>query len=249
MKFEALRRSVVSYFRRPATSVPPKTGLEIAEAQASDDGVLKIDADEIGDQILKQLLESGVLRGHVNRAHPQAERVGIKPPPDTTDNWTWSKWSNEVAANGTIPGWAYCRFAHRLGGEGVGFVFGHVRGGFGVWRQPFDVCTGHDEGVQQASKILTCVTHLQSGLGIGIFIDRTTAILAAELAERVCPGWESDAPERLWSAYMDRTLSAWHSLGICRSSNAHAHDSHGNQFPIYGQDNESVMAGKPERLS
>lgn len=241
MKFEPHKWPLVRYFRRPATSVPPKIDrslLPLGLTMREFTEMLTRDPPPsvIGD-LLKQL------------TMPTPERPGIKPPPDTTDNWTWSKWSAEVAANGTIPGWAYCRFANRLGPENVGFVFGHVRGGFGVWRQPFDVCTGHDEGVQQASEILTCVTHLQSGLGIGIFIDRTTAILAAELAERVCPGWETDAPERLWSAYMDRTLSAWHSLGICRSSNAHAHDQHGNQFPIYGQDNESVMAGKPERLS
>lgn len=234
MKLEALRRSVARYFRRPATSVPPKI-------DRSPGGVIegtKSQLDAIGDMIFKQLHEAGNLRPDLAK--------GLKPPLDTgTNGWTWSQWSKEAAGAGTIPGWAFCRFANRLGAENVGFVFGHVRGGFGVWRQPFDVCTSDHDGVQQRSEILTCVTHLQSGMGVGIFIDHATAIMAAELGEKVCAGWQTD----LGHPYMDRVLTAWHGLGICQSSNAHAHDQHGTRFPIYGQDEHSVMAGKPERLS
>lgn len=235
MKLEALRRRVVRLFRPAATSAPPKIE---PITDPNDISGPTHPLDEIGNRVLKQLREAVDLT------------KSIRPPIDAgTNGWTWSQWSKEAAAGGVIPGWAFCRFANRLGEESVGFVFGHVRGGFGVWRQPFEVCTADDDGVDQRPEILTCITHLNSGMGVGIFADRDTAILAAELAGKVCPGWETEAPERLWSAYMDRTLSAWHGIGIRTSSNAHAHDSHGTRFHIYGQDNESVMAGKPERLS
>jgi hypothetical protein len=257
MKFEPHKWPLVRYFRRPATSVPPKIEPEGPSAAM----LAAIESDRISELILKQLVNSGsVLVRHVDPREmlgfddmraAAPPRPGIKPPPDAgTNGWTWSQWSKEVAGGGVIPGWAFCRFANRLGPESVGFVFGHVRGGFGVWRQPFDVCTSDYEGVQQRSEILTCVTHLRTGVGVGIFIDRDTAILAAELAERVCPAWQYEE-EVLgdWRGHRDRAFTAWHGIGIRSSVNAHAHDQHGTRFTIYGQDTESVMAGKPERLS
>lgn len=258
MKLEALRRSVVRLFRKSDTSVPPKTGLEIAQAQKAD-GVMKVDAAATSEVILKELLRqhlqsSGIIPpedmpGWHDRR--QADRPGIKPPSDITDSWTWSQWTKEASAGGVIPGWAFCRFANRLGEDKVGFVFGHVRGGFGVWQQPFDVFVNSYEGVEQRPDILTCVTHLCTGMGLGIFADRATAITAAELAEKVCPSWQTDTPEQLtvWGENIGRTRTAWHAIGIRESTNAHANDRHGTRFPIFGQDNESLMAGKPERLS
>jgi hypothetical protein len=259
MKFEPHKWPLVRLFRKSDTSVPPKIE---GEADRIDGPTHPL--DDIGNHILKQLQALGMIPpgSEVRVSHRpltvmdgevrEIPRPGIKPPLDAgTEGWTWSQWSKEAGAGGVIPGWAFCRFANRLGPENVGFVFGHVRGGFGVWRQPFDVCTTSDEGVGQRPEILTCITHLLTGMGVGIFADRDTAIVAAELAEKVCPSWHSLAPTELsvWRENMGRTLAAWHGIGIREATNAHAHDRHGTRFQIYGQDNETVMAGKPERLS
>lgn len=247
MKLGSIGSSLVRLFRKSDTSVPPKIEGEGASAVLVG---TKPQLDAIGELILKQLRESGVISAdaEVKVSHV---RPGIKPPIDgATEGWTWSQWSKESSAGGVIPGWAFCRFANRLGEESVGFVFGHVRGGFGVWCQPFDVCINDDEGVEQKPEILTCLTHLRTGMGIGIFADRAAAIQAAEIAESACPTWQKETDLGIvWRTSLARSRTAWHGMGIRESTNAHAHDQHGTRFPIFGQDTESVMAGKPERLS
>jgi hypothetical protein len=173
---------------------------------------------------------------------------GIKPPPDPpVEGWTWAAWKREIDA-AALPGWAVCRFANRIGPDQVAFVFGAVRGSFGIWHQPFDVCAA---GTNRTKRVLTCVTHLRSGLGVGIFSDRQVAAEAAVLADRVCPGWETLDPDdrAAWDEVHSRTGTAWSGIGIRHADDANCHDQDGDSYAIYVRSPQSMMAGRPEKLS
>lgn len=175
-------------------------------------------------------------------------RPGIKPPPDpAAEGWTWTAWKRELAAVG-MPGWAVCRFANRTGPDSAAFVFGIVRGSFGIWRQPFDVCAA---GADRTEHVLTCLTHLNSGLGIGIFASREIAAEAAEIADRVCPAWQTLDPDdrATWGDAFERTRAAWAGIGVRYVEDSHCHDKAGGTYGIYTRSPESVMAGRPEKLS
>lgn len=241
MKSELLQRLYSVFFRPRATSVSPK----ITE-----------------EDIIARMIERGLIDGmgpNRRSAEPSAhavqiesgavdERPGIKPPSDpAAEGWTWAAWKRELDA-GALPGWAVCRFANRIGPDNAAFVFGVVRGSFGIWRQPFKVCAA---GADPTEHILTCVTHLRSGLGMGIFANREVAAEAAALADRVCPAWETlDTDDRAaWNEVHSRTGAAWLGIGVRYLDDAHCHDQSGNTFGIYSRTAESMMAGRPEKLS
>lgn len=270
MIFEPLRRSLMRWLRPGATSVSPKmlthplfeeTGADLVAAMQRA-GMLPKPAtdresamDAVGDAILKQLRAAGMIPADAEvRVHHGAlpgtpgPRPGIRPPPDpAAEGWTWAAWKRELDA-GAMPGWAVCRFANRIGADQAAFVFGVVRGSFGIWRQPFNVCAA---GADPTEHILTCLTHLPSGLGVGIFSTREIAAEAAELAERVCPGWATIDPDdrASWNEVHTRTGAAWSGIGVRYADDAHCHDQAGGTYGIYTRSPESVMAGRPEKLS
>lgn len=227
MKFEALRRSLVRWLRPAATSVPPKK------------------TNAIADAILAQLRAQGLVPPD---AQVVVREVGTAPPADPpTDGWTWAKWSHEQQA-AARPGWTFCRFANRTGRDSVAFVFGVARGQFGVWCQPFDVCRG-DDGPSQ--HLLACLTHLPSGLGLGIFEHRDLAVEAAALVERVCDGWEActEGNHPRWDENFARARTAWKGIGITYSADTHCHDTGGQVYGLYSRTIESIIEGRPEKLS
>lgn len=272
MNFEPLRRALVRLFGPRATSVSPKITeddiinrmverglvepamrMTIADRRAIEP-VGSTDVRPAGSGVVnvrKGEPALDAIRRHVVQIESGAvdERPGIKPPPDPAVDagWTWAAWQRELAAL-AMPGWAVCRFANRIGRDNAAFVFGIVRGSFGIWRQPFRVCAA---GADSTEHILTCVTHLRSGLGIGIFADREVAAAAAEIADRVCPAWETlDPDDRVkWNEVHSRTKAAWIGIGVRYADDAHCHAGDGLTLGIYTRSPESVMAGRPEKLS
>lgn len=188
-----------------------------------------------------------------------AHDAGIKPPDDpSTEGWSWAAWSMEMQSL-AFPGWSPCRFAHRTtpsdGPDQARFVFGLTRGPFGLWEQPFIVCGQDDDGdLAQERTTLTCLTHLPTGMGLGIFNGKDSAALAADTAMRACPNWPTvdfaTEPGSPWVVTVDRIRHAWTSLGIIASENAHAHDpsSGGGPYAIMGLAS-NLEAQKPEKLS
>lgn len=234
MIFGSIRRAYIRYFRPAATSVSPK-----------------IDMDFLNDELIRFLRQGGLIPPD---AKVGVRTLGIKPPsdPDVDQEWTWDQWSRHQREL-ELPGWAPCRFAHRLTTEQAKFVFGVVRGAFGLWQQPFNVCRRDDDDseFERGSDILTCVTHLRSGMGIGVFACRETAAHACDLAERVYPQWQSldftDRPN--WISAVNRTTNSWVEIGIRGSTNTHAHADNSGPFAILGLDIQSASEGKPEKLS
>lgn len=222
--------------------------------------VVEPDTDAMGDLILQQLRAAGMIaEGTQVKVKHIKVGPGLKPPADAAaDGWTWEHWAKEMRVMG-FPGWSPCRFAHRVTPhgqpEGARFVFGITRGPFGLWQQNFDVCAHDDDnGWEQASDTLTCLTHLPSGMGLGIFATKDAAALAADTAIRTCPGWPdvewSSVPGSPWSDLINRTVKSWGMIGLGAADNAHAHDPNTGAGPymIMGL-NESLEANRPEKLS
>lgn len=228
---------------------------------------------EIGEAILKQLQASGMIPAgadvkvshmpvFIGSDEPVGDSPtnhGIRPPSDVgADGWSWEAWSKEQRAL-AFPGWAPCRFAHRcsplVGADTARFVFGITQGPFGIWKQNFDVCSTDDEGEYQREKlILACLTHLPTGMGLGIFRHVGDAAMAADTMIRTSPQLADaaydNAPGSPWSTLIERAVMAWKAIGIQPSFNSHAHDlstGSGPHFIMALGDN--LEAGKPEKLS
>lgn len=234
-----------------------------------DDGPrMSFDPEKAGALIIEQLRRNGMLLPpgtKVEVSHKplwldgEGKTHGIKPPDDTaTEGWTWAAWSKEMAAM-AFPGWSPCRFAHRssppFGNDQARFVFGITSGPFGIWKQDFDVCSLDDAGEHQREKlILACLTHLPSGMGLGIFRYVDGAALAADTMIRTCPQMADVAYDSKegspWSTAILRAMTAWKAIGIEPSANSHAHDLSTGSGPhfIMGLA-ENLEHGRPEKLS
>lgn len=274
MNFKALAQSVARYFRPAATSVSPKSMRETALLIGRPDiaAVFPAALDRVeeaaqrvypGDEsraVPHRLLDVVALTidpnltvefsvaGDPASFEPSRPDTAIKPP----DVWTWEMWSKEFEAL-VIDGWSPCSFAHLsvVGSEHRAvFVFGVVRGGFGLWQQPFDVCYERDGEMKRVVDTLTVATHLRSGVGMGVFATKSDAAQACNLAGRCAP-WEKIGPLSEWGDAAARVSRAWFEFGIVPSVNAHAHDQSADSgpIPIMGLSFESAAKGKPEKLS
>lgn len=225
------------WFRRPATSVPPKIDRSRLPLGLTMEEFVKV-------MNPGPVTALGRLAASIEPA-PSQPQAGVKPPADDTDGKTWAWW--EAQRSALIPGWAFCRFANRVGPE-ARFVYGRVRGSFGIWESPFEVCILQPERLQRTD-ILATVTHLLSGHAIGVFANIEVAVVACELADRVAEEWGLvKESERLDGAIL-RTRAAWDGVGIVPSTNAHAHDQDGDVLHIICRSLESITEGKPEKLS
>lgn len=190
----------------------------------------------------------------------QDNRQGIQPPTDARDRQAdslgWVKWL-EIMNEHPVPGWAPCRFVNRLGPtDRIGWVFGVVRDSFGVWSQPYPVChhpmdeADHDF---KPSAILATITHLPTGMGMGVFNDRATACAAAELLDgledwRNMPQTDGSEPSKeRWGSLVQKVYRTWEFNGIDYSADWHAHNGVGGEhIGIWTKQPALVEDGKPK---
>jgi hypothetical protein len=190
-------------------------------------------------------------------------RPGIRPPYDgPAEAMTWDTWRACMTEMGHIPGWAPARFCNRLGADQrTGWVFGHAKGNFGVWTQLYPVCRhpmteGADTDEDDDDAILAAVTHLPTGMGIGVFHDRQTACAACDILEplvdwHLAPEVDGTEENRLrWRELMCRSTQALEFNGITWSMNWHAHNGPGGpEIGIWTRSTEALTANKPEKVS
>lgn len=173
----------------------------------------------------------------------------LKPPSDPAvdRHWPWSEWLRERAAF-SMPGWTYCRFPIQFPGDRAVFVFGMVRESFGVYHTPFNVV--NTETQQHDQTVLACMVHMRTGCGMGLFVNRQVAAQACELAEKVETRWgEVDPQDQVtWSQIVSRVGAAWRGAGILPAGNYHAYDDV-HTWSVYGITTETMMQGRPEKLS
>lgn len=253
MILEALRRSVVRWFRKSDTSVPSQIpGYEI-RTRVGPFGFMTANLEHIGTpwSPSPSLLDwsEPADAGLMPSPEPAPSRLGVKPAADPEiDNASWAWWET-CRGTRTVPGWGYCRFANRVGDKAA-FAFGYVRGSFGLWEKPFRTCTGFHPDVVSSQQMLVTATHLLTGHAVGLFENLTIAAEACELADRVASEWGTASETAGLDPAIHRTQQAWAGAGIVPSSTSHAHhDDDGLPELILTRSIKSVMEGKPERLS
>lgn len=167
----------------------------------------------------------------------------------------WAQFMSEVAA----PGWSPCQIGTR-GADGDGntirFVYGIARGPLGLHKSGFIVCDEEDP----KPGILTSMTHIPTGIGLGLYIDSAVALEAADLvfdprhlgyANR----WDSlpktqldydDKQQALaWRAHMDWFQETLRFNGIIEDGVRHVHTP--EWVDIWIKDPAAIAAGKPSR--
>lgn len=164
----------------------------------------------------------------------------------------WATWRKEAAIlTKDAPGWSPCRFYNRVGPDEGRGVFGVVKGDWGIWRSPYDICGDDFED----SMILPALTYLPEGLAMGLLLDTPTAVAAAEIVRTL--DWsqmpeanEIEANRDAWAArnqLVKKTL-AFH--GIAPDPERHAHESYGGTaLSIYARAEEpEKRPGKKELM-
>lgn len=170
---------------------------------------------------------------------------------------SWKVWRHVMTEMLKLEGWAPCRFANRLGPtDGIGWVYGVVSGDFGVWCQPFPCCKyPSEEERENTTMVLAALTHLPTGMGIGLFLNAATAAEAVHiitpLAEwRAAPNMaeEDDGARERWNDLMLKARAAWAFNGIDVASDLHAHNGpERRRVDVWGHscNGEARHEGKP----
>lgn len=280
MKFEALRRLVVRYFGPRATSVSPDLKLippgvpYLGPHEKPPIGVNMTvtwgsygghggggptswsagGAGRIGEDPLAASMERAREKLAPFKAQHSEDRPGIEPP---GNYMPWDQWRALAAGLDAPPGWSACRFPTWRpgdnGGEVCAFVFGIVRRDFGIWQQAMEVCRTDVDGqvVGRANEVLSMVTHLPSGLGMGVFADRASALISCDAHDSTGVDWRAVSPaDRVsWGNVYAKLIPALAFVGIAVCDDRHAHDAAGRDFTVWQQRAERVFAGKPEKAS
>lgn len=218
-----------------------------------------VSPDDIKDSLLAQIKEQFPFANVtvIDRRRPEpdqdADRPGIKPP----DPMPFDMWRKMIDEMDLQPGWSPCMIGNRRGVEGrAAFVYGMARGLCGIYSMPFEVCNcDDDEDDDRQERILAALTHLPTGISLGVFENTKVAMMAADLLFSVA------SHERLMNMDPDEAFgpngfmsmlkpiqTAWEFGSIRPSEKMHAHDGHSPALAIWCLD-PSVDADKPSVLS
>lgn len=194
------------------------------------------------------------------QSEPHAARIDaamghvIAPDGAITDitPLTWDQINQTRAHIGDHPRWSMCKYPIRTRSSDYGlWMIGLVRDQFGVHNAPFHACHPvHDDVV------LTSLTHLPTGKGIGLFSDHEAAILAGDiLANLTGLDWASldvDNPDAWEAGMVSRVHAAWNAAGIGLAPfHAHSYGRDGNVSPdelVVHQTSQSASKPQKEKL-
>lgn len=216
-KLEALRRSVVRYFGQGATSVTPEKSPT---------------TDELGDLVRSIIADTEAKK----QAPAPLDAVVVDP-----DNLPWEVWAN-MQREARAPGWTFCRFGARWQGN-ARQVFGIVREDIGLWSKAFLL---HHTN-QQQRRVLWSMTHIPTGLGLGLFMEREYAIQGAELLHRALPDelaeLDPDVPST-FGVFMPRLRQTYAAAGLFQYDGyASDADSPEGRFVLWDRSTITAPAG------
>ena len=245
MIFEALRRSVVRYFRRAATSARGKisrTPVVAPEVIVKREHTFPPETytfQTYPDDPLVYYVKADGSRVPVPAPAPQHPLAPERAPPPL--DWaSWSFMQRETFRRG----WSFARYAVRHS-DRMACVFGIVRGPWGICKMDFYIC---GPGTYDT---LNAITHLPSGMGCGLFTDQESAAVACDIAARLADDWETLDPYTdgaVTREALHRMHGAWAAAGLTQCA-THAHTSADREtqpLPIWFQDYSTVVAGRPE---
>ena len=212
-------------------------------SKASVEPVSRTDDPGLGNLIMTsdpRMVVAGWQRPKSTPQHPLAP----EPSPPPLD---WDRWS--LMQRQTFRrGWSFARYAVKSPPpeSRMACVFGIVRGAWGICTMDFYICgSGHFD-------TLNAITHLPSGMGCGLFTDQDAAAIACGIASRVSDDWETLDPyadSAVTGAAITRLQGAWTAAGLTKCA-THAHATADTSsmppVPIWFQDYNTVVAGRPE---
>lgn len=159
------------------------------------------------------------------------------------NDMSWDVWAGmEVKCR--APGWTFCRLGARWN-DRARQVFGIVREDIGVWSKPFMVHPSHQR------RTLWVMTHVPTGLGLGLFMEREYALQAAELLHRVVPAelaeLDPDVPST-FGMFMPRLRQTFTAAGLfVHDGHASDDDSPSGRFVVW--DRSAITAPTGSMLS
>lgn len=243
---------------KPVEAVPTSAPFEVRSTTvpvSSPQGQAIMAAMRSGNQaaILRALKSAGAMPEET-AAPPSIEQAAREAlgGDGVGDMLEWDKWDNDrrILAE-DAPGWSVCRFYYRISMTQARGAFGVVKGDFGIWRMPFDVCDYDADETDDLRPILSNLTHLSSGMNLGCFADTATAIAASEAITSM--DWAGVPPvteenRSKWSDHVNLMKKTWRFHGFEYEHRRHAHNPNdGEMIPIWAR--RDVADGKPEKLS
>lgn len=187
-------------------------------------------------------------------ALPQLEpelTKGIKPP----DPMPWETWQAMMAGE-RLPGWSPCMVGNRSNHGRARFVYGLARDQIGMYRMPFDCCLQNEDHTESSmgEKVLSALTHLPTGYGMGVFETQADAALATDLMLPVVKDWPALTPDDAHgpNGFMTWLLpiqTAWTFGGLAPADDYHAHDNGSGPLTVWKRTEATANHGRPEKLS
>lgn len=272
---------------------PPPTMMERTARRASDEYRRRQDEagstiGVVGDQPMVEL-DGDDLPPQVREFFERQTKIALGLPPDSSQedvireldrrrsaaqdasaddidlgDMTWEEWSEE-ADEYRRDGWSFCYFRIRSGarGELAEVTAGIVHGAFGVYVRDFRICRSDmDDSIIGE---LWSLTHLSSGLSVGLFQSMDDACRAAEATLVRMPEWDRRASDMRGGApaadadkarVVDlnrRTIDMWGTIGIHPISpdllHAHGGPNGGIMLTVFERRSDGAPASDRTRLS
>lgn len=180
----------------------------------------------------------------------------------------WAAWAQLMGADMPklemdVDGWAKCRIGNRDGrnGELVNWVFGIAKGDFGIWISGYPITYHPIGGYEFADGMppirpLAALTHIRTGLGMGLFFDVPWAIEAANIIQsaidwRATPLTDNTAQDAsYWATTLNKVHRSWEFRGLDHHPHLHAHAFPGGPpHGVWSKFADAGAQGKPEKLS
>lgn len=179
----------------------------------------------------------------------------------------WAAWAammtDMTGCEMDVEGWAKCRIGNRDGrnGEVVNWVFGIAKGDFGIWLGGRPI-SYHPVGDYQfvdgtpPTRPLAALTHIRSGLGMGLFWDVPCAVEAVGIIQplidwKAAPLTDATAQDaNYWAMTLTKVHRSWEFCGIDHHPHLHAHAFPGGPpHGVWAKFADAGAQGKPEKLS
>ena len=146
------------------------------------------------------------------------------------------------------PGWSYGRFAIQSEAGQALFMFGHLRGSFGVFCRVGMII--HD-GVDTTPARLFHIVALRMGMIVATFINAQQAMEGCEIAEAMAD-WDAfrEESEPAYKLAVERTSLGWASAALYAFPNMTARAGDGHEIPqMIVKQPEYLTEHRPEKLS
>lgn len=141
------------------------------------------------------------------------------PPPEPMPRILWTEWIKAMREMSDRPGWTPCQVGLQSAQGGTMFFAAATFGALSVHNSPLQCHECDDTGRWfPGTKLFSVVSHIFTGGQLGIFSDRLTAQIFAELASRTSD-WHAVYDDKLCEPMAVAAHQAFRAMG----GNVHPH--------------------------